>query len=216
VREDIVVLTGDKFISEDLEIQLENMTIVDLSQTKHMPVEHNDTTIVEGNRTKGDVDARTELIRMQIEETSSDDGRAKWQERLVKLASGVVVIGIGVVTEPEMKVKRYCLDDALQVTRAAVEEDIDVGVEVALLYTQTTVSSLRLEGNEALGVDIVRRAIEAPLRHLCHNTGVDGSLVVQDVLHSTGSFGYTVETGKYEDLVKAGIVDRTTAARSVL
>jgi chaperonin GroEL len=214
--EDIAVLTGGKFISEDLGIKLENITIADLGQAKRITVEKDSTTIVEGNGTKGDIDARIKLIRRQIEETTSDYDREKLQERLAKLAGGVAVISIGAATEPEMKEKKDRVDDALHATRAAVEEGISVGGGVALLRTHKAIGSLRLEGDEAIGVDIVLRAIEAPLRQLCQNAGVEGSLVVQEVLRSGGSAGYNVATGKYEDLVKAGVVDPTKVTRSAL
>jgi chaperonin GroEL len=214
--EDIAILTGGKFISEDLGIKLENITLADLGQAKRITVEKESTTIVEGNGAKGDIDARIKLIRRQIEETTSDYDREKLQERLAKLAGGVAVISIGAATEPEMKEKKDRVDDALHATRAAVEEGISVGGGVALLRTYGAINSLKLEGDEAIGVDIVRRAIEAPLRQLCQNAGVEGSLVVQEVLRGDGSFGYNVATGKYEDLMKAGVVDPTKVTRSAL
>ncbi|MDR2435829.1 MAG: chaperonin GroEL [Puniceicoccales bacterium] len=214
--EDIAILTGGKFISEDLGIKLENITLADLGQAKRITVEKESTTIVEGNGAKSDIDARIKLIRRQIEETTSDYDREKLQERLAKLAGGVAVISIGAATEPEMKEKKDRVDDALHATRAAVEEGISVGGGVALLRTHGAINSLNLEGDEAIGVDIVRRAIEAPLRQLCQNAGVEGSLVVQEVLRSDGSFGYNVATGKYEDLMKAGVVDPTKVTRSAL
>jgi chaperonin GroEL len=214
--EDIAILTGAKFISEDLGIKLENITLADLGQAKRITVDKDSTTIVEGNGSKGDIDSRVKLIRKQIEDTTSDYDREKLQERLAKLAGGVAVISIGAATEPEMKEKKDRVDDALHATRAAVEEGISVGGGVALLRTHEAISTLKLEGDEAIGVDIVRRAIEAPLRQLCQNAGVEGSLIVQEVLRGEGPFGYNVATGKFEDLMKAGVVDPTKVTRSAL
>jgi chaperonin GroEL len=214
--EDIAILTGGKFISEDLGIKLENITLGDLGQAKRIAVDKDSTTIVEGSGSKSDIDARIKLIRRQIEETTSDYDREKLQERLAKLAGGVAVISIGAATEPEMKEKKDRVDDALHATRAAVEEGISVGGGVALLRTHKAITILELSGDEAIGVDIVRRAIEAPLRQLCQNAGVEGSLVVQEVLRGEGSFGYNVATGKFEDLMKAGVVDPTKVTRSAL
>jgi chaperonin GroEL len=214
--EDIAILTGAKFISEDLGIKLENITLADLGQAKRITVDKDSTTIVEGNGSKGDIDSRVKLIRKQIEDTTSDYDREKLQERLAKLAGDVAVISIGAATEPEMKEKKDRVDDALHATRAAVEEGISVGGGVALLRTHEAISTLKLEGDEAIGVDIVRRAIEAPLRQLCQNAGVEGSLIVQEVLRGEGPFGYNVATGKFEDLMKAGVVDPTKVTRSAL
>lgn len=214
--EDIAVLTGGKFISEDLGIKLENITLADLGQAKRITVDKETTTIVEGNGSKEDIAARVKLIRKQIEDTTSDYDREKLQERLAKLAGGVAVISIGASTEPEMKEKKDRVDDALHATRAAVEEGISTGGSVALLRTSKAIEALKLEGDEAIGVDIVRRAIEAPLRQLCENAGVEGSLVVQEVLRGSGSFGYNVATDKFEDLMKAGVIDPTKVTRSAL
>ncbi|MDE6432231.1 MAG: chaperonin GroEL [Opitutales bacterium] len=214
--EDIAILTGGKFISEDLGIKLENITLADLGQAKRITVDKETTTIVEGNGSKQDIDARVKLIRKQIEDTTSDYDREKLQERLAKLAGGVAVISIGASTEPEMKEKKDRVDDALHATRAAVEEGISTGGSVALLRTGKAIEALKLKGDEAIGVDIVRRAIEAPLRQLCENAGVEGSLVVQEVLRGSGSFGYNVATDKFEDLMKAGVIDPTKVTRSAL
>jgi chaperonin GroEL len=214
--EDIAILTGGKFISEDLGIKLENITLADLGQAKRITVEKDNTTIVEGNGSKEDIAARVKLIRRQIEETTSDYDREKLQERLAKLAGGVAVISIGAATEPEMKEKKDRVDDALHATRAAVEEGISVGGGVALLRTHKAIEALKLPGDESIGADIVRRAIEAPLRQLCQNAGVEGSLVVQEVLRGEGSFGYNVATGQFEDLIKAGVIDPTKVTRSAL
>ncbi len=214
--EDIAILTGGKFISEDLGIKLENITLSDLGQAKRITVDKENTTIVEGNGSKEDIAARVKLIRKQIEETTSDYDREKLQERLAKLAGGVAVISIGAATEPEMKEKKDRVDDALHATRAAVEEGISTGGSVALLRTSKAIEDLKLEGDEAIGVDIVRRAIEAPLRQLCENAGVEGSLIIQEVLRGSGSFGYNVATDKFEDLMKAGVIDPTKVTRSAL
>ncbi len=214
--EDIAILTGGKFISEDLGIKLENISLSDLGQAKRITVDKDNTTIVEGNGSKDDIAARIKLIRKQIEDTTSDYDREKLQERLAKLAGGVAVISIGAATEPEMKEKKDRVDDALHATRAAVEEGISTGGSVALLRTSKAIESLKLEGDEAIGVDIVRRAIEAPLRQLCENAGVEGALVVQEVLRGSGAFGYNVATDKFEDLMKAGVIDPTKVTRSAL
>jgi chaperonin GroEL len=214
--EDIAVLTGGKFISEDLGIKLENIAITDLGQAKRITVDKDNTTIVEGNGSKEDIAARIKLIRKQIDDTTSDYDREKLQERLAKLAGGVAVISIGAATEPEMKEKKDRVDDALHATRAAVEEGISVGGGVALLRTHKAIEALKLAGDEAIGADIIRRAIESPVRQLCQNAGVEGSLIVQEILRGDGPFGYNVATGTFEDLMKAGVMDPTKVTRSAL
>ncbi len=214
--EDIAVLTGGKFLSEDLGIKLENVQVSDLGSAKRISVDKDSTTIVEGAGSASDIQGRVKQIRNQIEETSSDYDREKLQERLAKLAGGVAVINVGAATEPEMKEKKARVEDALHATRAAVEEGIVPGGGVALLRSANAIESLELEGEEAIGAQIVRRAIEEPLRQLCLNAGVEGSLVVQKVLDSEGNHGYNVATGEYEDLVASGVVDPTKVTRTAL
>ena len=216
--EDIAVLTGGRCITEDLGIKLENVQISDLGQAKRVSVNKESTTIVEGAGKNADIQGRVKQIRRQIEETSSDYDREKLQERLAKIAGGVAVINVGAQTEPEMKEKKDRVDDALHATRAAVEEGILPGGGVALLRAASAIegAAAELEGDEQLGAQIVRRAIEAPLRQLCKNAGVEGSLVVSEVLKSEGSNGYNVATGEYVDLLVAGIVDPAMVTRTAL
>jgi chaperonin GroEL len=216
--EDIAVLTGGRCITEDLGIKLENVQISDLGQAKRVSVDKESTTIVEGAGKNADIQGRVKQIRRQIEETSSDYDREKLQERLAKIAGGVAVINVGAQTEPEMKEKKDRVDDALHATRAAVEEGILPGGGVALLRAASAIegAAAELEGDEQLGAQIVRRAIEAPLRQLCKNAGVEGSLVVSEVLKSEGANGYNVATGEYVDLLVAGIVDPAMVTRTAL
>ncbi|MDR1303063.1 MAG: chaperonin GroEL, partial [Puniceicoccales bacterium] len=215
--EDIAVLTGGKFISEDLGIKLENVTVDDLGRAKRITISKEDTTIVEGNGGHGDIQARIKQIRHQIDESTSDYDREKLQERLAKLAGGVAVIRVGATTEPEMKEKKDRVDDALNATRAAVEEGISAGGSVALLRASTVIDSLEIPCPDGkIGAKIVKRAIEAPLRQLCENAGVEGGLIVQEVLKMSGTQGYNVATGKFEDLIAAGVVDPTKVNRTAL
>jgi chaperonin GroEL len=214
--EDIAVLTGGKCITEDLGLKLENLSLADLGKAKRIVVDKENTTIVEGSGKSSDIQGRVKQIRRQIEETSSDYDREKLQERLAKLAGGVAVINVGAATEAEMKEKKARVEDALHATRAAVEEGIVPGGGVALLRTAKAIAALQLEGDEAIGAQIVRRAIEHPLKQLCTNAGVDGGVVVKEVLAGKGSFGYNVATGEFEDLVKAGVVDPTKVTRTAL
>ncbi len=214
--EDIAVLTGGKCITEDLGIKLENVQVSDLGRAKRVTVDKENTTIVEGGGKSSDIQGRVKQIRRQIEETTSDYDREKLQERLAKLAGGVAVINVGAATEAEMKEKKARVEDALHATRAAVEEGIVAGGGVALIRTIRAVEALKLEGDEAIGAQIVRRAIEHPLKQLCANAGVDGGVVVKEVLGGKGNFGYNVATDKYEDLVKAGVVDPTKVTRTAL
>jgi chaperonin GroEL len=216
--EDIAVLTGGRCITEDLGIKLENVQISDLGQAKRVSVDKESTTIVEGAGNSSEIQGRVKQIRRQIEETSSDYDREKLQERLAKIAGGVAVINVGAQTEPEMKEKKDRVDDALHATRAAVEEGILPGGGVALLRAANAIEAAAtgLEGDEQLGAQIVRRAIEAPLRQLCKNAGVEGSLVVSQVLKSEGANGYNVATGEYVDLLAAGIVDPAMVTRTAL
>ena len=216
--EDIAILTGGRCITEDLGIKLENVQVADLGKAKRITVSKENTTIVEGCGKASDIQSRVKQIRRAIEETTSDYDREKLQERLAKLAGGVAVINVGAATEPEMKEKKMRVDDALHATRAAVEEGISAGGSVALLRTAKAIDALTatLEGDEAIGAAIVRRAIEAPLRQLCANAGEEGALVVKEVLKSKGGMGYNVATGKFEDLFKAGVVDPTKVTRTAL
>ena len=214
--EDIAVLTGGRCITEDLGLKLENLTIADLGRAKRIVVDKENTTIVEGGGKSSDIQGRVKQIRRPIDETTSDYDREKLQERLAKLAGGVAVINVGAATEVEMKEKKARVEDALHATRAAVEEGIVSGGGVALLRTAKAIDALQLEGDEAIGAQIVRRAIEHPLKQLCANAGVDGGVVVKEVLTSKGNIGYNVATDKFEDLVKAGVVDPTKVTRTAL
>jgi len=218
ILEDIAVLTGGRLLSEDLGIKLENVQLSDLGRAKRIVVDKENTTIVEGAGKSSDIQGRVKQIRRQIEETSSDYDREKLQERLAKLAGGVAVINVGAATESEMKEKKQRVEDALHATRAAVEEGIISGGGVALLRTGKAVDAVinSLEGDEKLGAQIVRRSVEAPLKQLCFNAGVEGAVVVQQVLASKGNNGYNVATGVFEDLVKAGVVDPTKVTRTAL
>jgi len=214
--EDIAVLTGGKCITEDLGLKLENITLADLGKAKRIVIDKENTTIVEGSGKSSDIQGRVKQLRRQIEETTSDYDKEKLQERLAKLAGGIAVINVGASTEVEMKEKKARVEDALHATRAAVEEGIVAGGGVALLRTVKAIEALKLEGDEAFGAQIVRRAIEHPIRMLCTNAGVDGGVVVKEVLASKGNIGYNVATDQYEDLVKAGVVDPTKVTRTAL
>jgi chaperonin GroEL len=215
--EDISILTGGKCITEDLGIKLENITLEDLGRAKSIVVDKENTTIVEGFGKSSEIQGRVNQIRRQIEETTSDYDREKLQERLAKLAGGVAVINVGAATETEMKEKKARVEDALHATRAAVEEGIVPGGGVALLRTIPAIEALNLkDDDEKIGVEIVKKAIEFPLRWLAQNAGVEGSLIVQEVKKRKGNEGYNVATGEYEDLVKAGVVDPKKVTRSAL
>ena len=216
MMEDIAVLTGGRCLTEDLGIKLENVTLDDLGKTKRVTIDKENTTIVEGEGTNADIQGRVNQIRRQIEETTSDYDREKLQERLAKLAGGVAVINVGAATETEMKEKKARVEDALHATRAAVEEGIVPGGGTALIRAQKALDSLKLQGDEAVGLAIIRRAIEAPLRQLADNAGQEGALIVQEVKSRGGNDGYNVATGEYVDLVKAGVVDPTKVTRSAL
>jgi chaperonin GroEL len=215
--EDIAVLSGGRLISEDLGIKLENIKLEDLGRAKRVTVDKENTTIVEGEGKKADIQGRVAQIRRQIEETTSDYDKEKLQERLAKLAGGVAVINVGAATETEMKEKKARVEDALHATRAAVEEGIVPGGGVAYLRTQKILDNIKdLEPDEKVGVAIVRRAIEEPTRQLADNAGKEGALVVEEVKKRKGNEGYDVAADEYTDLVKAGIVDPTKVTRSAL
>ncbi len=215
--EDIAVLTGGRLISEDLGIKLENIKLEDLGRAKRITIDKENTTIVEGEGKKADIQGRVAQIRRQIEETTSDYDKEKLQERLAKLAGGVAVINVGAATETEMKEKKARVEDALHATRAAVEEGIVPGGGVALLRAQKALDNIKdLEPDEKVGVAIVRRAVEEPTRQLADNAGREGALVVEEVKKRKGNEGYDVSADEYTDLVKAGIVDPTKVTRTAL
>ena len=216
MMEDIAVLTGGKFITEDLGIKLESLSLADMGRAKRISIDKDNTTIVEGAGKTSDIQGRISQIRHQIEETTSDYDREKLQERLAKLAGGVAVINVGASTETEMKEKKARVEDALHATRAAVEEGIVPGGGVALIRAQSALDDLKLSGEARIGVEIVRRACEAPLRQLVENAGLDASIVVQEVRNGKGAYGYDVAKGVYGDMIKAGIIDPTKVARSAL
>jgi len=215
--EDIAILTGGKFISEDLGIKLESLDLNDLGRAKSIVVDKENTTIVEGFGKSSEIQGRVNQIRRQIEETTSDYDREKLQERLAKLAGGVAVINVGAATETEMKEKKARVEDALHATRAAVEEGIVPGGGVALVRCLQAIEAVKgANDDERIGVDIVKRAIEFPTRELANNAGVEGSVVVEEVKRRKGNDGYDVSTGEYTDLVKAGVVDPKKVTRTAL
>ncbi|MGO8677721.1 MAG: chaperonin GroEL [Limisphaerales bacterium] len=215
--EDIAILTGGKFISEDLGIKLETLNLEDLGRAKSAVVDKETATLVEGGGKSSEIQGRVNQIRRQIEETTSDYDREKLQERLAKLAGGVAVINVGAATETEMKEKKARVEDALHATRAAVEEGIVPGGGVALLRCLSAIDAVKTDNeDERIGVDIVKRAVEFPTRALADNAGVEGSVVVQEVKRRKGNEGYNVSTNTYEDLVKAGVVDPKKVTRTAL
>jgi chaperonin GroEL len=215
--EDIAILTGGTCITEDLGIKLEGVTLDQLGKAKRITIDKETTTIVEGAGAASAIAGRVNLIKRQIEETTSDYDREKLQERLAKLAGGVAVINVGAATETEMKEKKARVEDALHATRAAVEEGIVAGGGVALIRaTEAAMGKLKLKGDEATGADIVRRAVDEPLRTLAFNAGVEGSIVVREVKGMKGNKGYNVTTDKYVDMMADGIIDPTKVARTAL
>ncbi len=217
MMEDIAVLTGGKCITEDLGIKLESIGLEDLGRAKSVVVDKENTTMVEGGGKSSEIQGRVNQIRRQIEETTSDYDREKLQERLAKLAGGVAVINVGAATETEMKEKKARVEDALHATRAAVEEGIVAGGGVALIRCIPAIDAVKGSNeDEKIGVSIVKRAVESPLRALAANAGSEGSVIVEQVKKSKGNEGYNVATGEYEDLVKAGVVDPKKVTRSAL
>ncbi len=214
--EDIAVLTGGKAVTEDLGIKLENVDIDDLGRAKKVKIDKENTTIVEGAGKTAAVNARISQIKKQIEDTDSEYDREKLQERLAKLAGGVAVINVGAATETEMKEKKARVEDALHATRAAVEEGIVPGGGVALIRTLPSLDKLKLEGDEKVGVDIVKRALEEPLRQLTFNAGLEGSVIVQKLKGEKTNIGYNVATDEYVDMFEAGVIDPTKVTRSAL
>ncbi len=213
---DIAVLTGGRVITEDLGIKLENVEISDLGQAKRVVIDKDNSTIVEGAGSLADIQGRTSQIRRQIEETTSDYDREKLEERLAKLAGGVAVINVGAATETEMKEKKARVEDALHSVRAAVEEGIVPGGGVALLRSLGALDETDVQGDQSTGVDIVRRALQAPLRQIADNAGIEGSLVVQKVNEGEGAYGFNARTEQYEDLVDSGVIDPTKVVRTAM
>jgi chaperonin GroEL len=215
--EDIAILTGGRAITEDLGIKLENIKMEDLGKAKKVTIDKDNTTIVEGAGAQSAIEGRVKQLRAQVEDTTSDYDREKLQERLAKLVGGVAIIKVGAATETEMKEKKARVEDAMHATKAAVEEGIVPGGGVALLRCVKAIDGLKLEHDQQVGADIVRRAIEGPLRWIATNAGVEGSIVVQRVKDAKeSSFGYNAATDTYEDLVKAGVIDPTKVVRCAL
>ena len=214
--QDMAILTGGQVISEELGLKLENVTLKDLGRAKRIVVDKDNTTVIDGAGAKKAIEGRCNEIRAQIEKTTSDYDREKLEERLAKLAGGVAVVKVGAATETEMKEKKARVEDALHATRAAVEEGIVPGGGVALLRAQSTLGSLGLEGEQAAGVNLIRRALEEPMRRIAENAGVEGSIVVDKVKNGKGAFGFNAATETYEDLVKAGVIDPTKVVRAAL
>jgi len=214
--EDISILTGGKALTEDLGIKLENIELDDLGRAKRVKVDKENTTIVEGaGKTQG-INARIAQIKKQVEDTDSDYDKEKLQERLAKLSGGVAVINVGAATETEMKEKKARVEDALHATRAAVEEGIIPGGGVGLLRTIPTLDKLKVDGDEKIGVDIIRRALEEPIRQLTHNAGLEGSVIVQRIKQEKTNVGYDVSQDAYVDMIEAGVIDPTKVTRSAL
>ncbi len=214
--DDLAVLTGGRVISEEAGFKLENTTVTDLGTAKRVVIDKDNTTIVEGAGKSEDIKGRVGQIRAQIENTESDYDREKLQERLAKLAGGVAVIKIGAATEVEMKEKKARVEDALHATRAAVEEGIVPGGGVALLRTQGLLDGMKVNGDQQIGVNIVRRAVEEPIRQIVNNAGLEGAVVVEEVKKSKDANGFNAASEKYEDLMKAGIIDPTKVTRTAL
>ena len=214
--EDIAVLTGGKAMTEDLGLKLENVRIEDLGKAKKVTIDKDNTTIIEGEGTHKAIEGRVKQIRAQIEDTTSDYDREKLQERLAKLVGGVAVIKVGAATETEMKEKKARVEDAMHATKAAVEEGIVAGGGVALLRTLKNLEGLKADGDQAIGVNIIKRALEEPLRWIATNAGQEGSIVVQTVKGKKDNEGFNAQTEKYEDLIKAGVIDPTKVVRTAL
>jgi len=213
---DIAVLTGGEVISEELGIKLENIRLDDLGKCKKVIVDKENTTIIEGAGKDKEIEGRIKQIRTQIEDTTSDYDREKLQERLAKLAGGVAIIKVGAPTEIAMKEKKARVEDALNATRAAVEEGIVPGGGVVLIRALPALDKVRVSGDDKIGLEIVRRALEEPIRQITENAGVEGSIVVQRVKEGTGAFGFNADTEEYEDLLAAGIIDPTKVTRVAL
>jgi chaperonin GroEL len=214
--EDIAILTGGQVVSEDLGIKLENLAVSDLGNAKRISIDKDNTTIVDGAGSRSALEGRVKQIRAQIDETTSDYDREKLQERLAKLIGGVAVINVGAATETEMKEKKARVEDALNATRAAVEEGIVPGGGVALVRCLDALEKMKIKAAQKLGVRVIMRAIEEPLRQIANNAGLEGSVVIDKVKNAQGSFGYNAESDTYEDLMKAGVIDPTKVVRLAL
>jgi len=215
--EDIATLTGGKSIMEETGIKLEGVRLEDLGRAKRVTVDKDNTTIVDGNGSQKSIEGRIKQLRTQIDETTSDYDREKLQERLAKLAGGVAIIKVGAATETEMKEKKARVEDALHATRAAVEEGIVPGGGVALLRASKAVDGLKADGDEQIGVNIVRRACQEPLRQIVLNSGTEGAIVVEKIReNSNPNFGFNAQTDQYEDLVVSGVIDPTKVTRTAL
>jgi chaperonin GroEL len=214
--EDIAILTGGKLITEDLGIKLENVKVEDLGRAKRVTVDKENTTIVEGVGKQSDISGRINLIKKQIEDTTSDYDKEKLQERLAKLAGGVAVINVGAATETEMKEKKARVEDALHATRAAVEEGVVAGGGVALLRGQSALEGLKVEDEQKAGVQIIRRALEEPLRMIAQNAGLEGSIVVNKVREGKEDFGYNAASDQYGNLLQMGVIDPVKVVRTAL
>jgi chaperonin GroEL len=214
--EDIAILCGTELIAEETGTRLETVTLDRLGTAKRVVVDKDNTTIVEGGGKKANVEGRIKRIRTEIDNTTSDYDREKLQERLAKLAGGVAVINVGAATETEMKEKKARVEDALNATRAAVEEGIVPGGGVAYLRALPALEKLKVSDEQAFGIRIVRRALEEPLRMIAQNSGVDGSIVIDKVKNEKGAFGFNAATETYEDLFKAGVIDPTKVSRTAL
>ena len=215
--EDIAILTGGKSIMEETGIKLEGVKLEDLGKAKRVTIDKDNTTIVDGGGTQKAIEGRIKQLRTQIDETTSDYDREKLQERLAKLAGGVAIIKVGAATETEMKEKKARVEDALHATRAAVEEGIVPGGGVALLRAAKKLHGMKVDGDEQIGVDIIKRACEEPIRQIVHNAGVEGAIVIGKIRENDEAhFGYNAQTDKYEDLVKSGVIDPAKVTRSAL
>jgi chaperonin GroEL len=214
--QDIAALTGGQAVTEDLGLKLENLTLQDLGRAKKLQVDKDNTTIIEGAGKKDAIEARVKTIRREIEETTSDYDREKLQERLAKLVGGVAVIRVGAATEVEMKEKKARVEDAMHATRAAVEEGIVPGGGVALIRALPALDKLTFDDDRRYGVQILRRALEEPIRQIAHNAGVDGSIVVAKVKENSGGYGYDAAKLEYTDLIKAGVIDPTKVVRTAV
>ncbi len=214
--QDMAILTGGQVIAEELGLKLENVTLKDLGKAKRVVIDKDNTTIIDGAGTKKDIEGRCNEIRKQVEETTSDYDREKLQERLAKLVGGVAVVKVGAATETEMKEKKARVEDALHATRAAVEEGIVPGGGVALLRAQQSLDNVDGNEEQQAGLNIVRKAVEEPLRRIAENAGIDGSIVVDKVKHAKGNAGFNAQTEEYEDLLKAGVIDPTKVVRTAL
>jgi len=214
--EDIAVLTGGKVIAEEIGFKLENAQLSDLGRAKRVTIDKENTTIVEGAGKQADIKGRIQSIKKQIDETTSDYDKEKLQERLAKLAGGVAVINVGAATETEMKEKKARVEDALHATRAAVEEGIVPGGGVTFLRCISALDKLKLEGDEAIGLTILKKALEEPIRMIAENAGAEGSVVVNRIKTENGAFGFNADKGAYEDLMKAGVIDPAKVTRIAL